>query len=126
MIRRPPRSTLFPYTTLFRSRRAGGDVVAIDEAGVRNPVGEEDVLLVECRVVLDRDVHRRPREAQVGDERSEEHTSELQSQSNLVCRLLLEKKKKTPRQRDSVHSSRFEQNSHREVSRVTIDGELSS
>src|SRR5438270_9387656 len=67
MVRRPPRSTLFPYTTLFRSRSpdptSPGDSATLDGA--------------------------RPRRS-----RSEEHTSELQSQSNLVCRLLLEKKKK--------------------------------
>src|SRR2546430_9674977 len=69
MIRRPPRSTLFPYTTLFRSQR-------------REPIRHEHVA----------DRHR----AWVRryGPRSEEHTSELQSQSNLVCRLLLEKKKK--------------------------------
>src|SRR2546430_6519538 len=77
MIRRPPRSTLFPYTTLFRSRHP------------RRPAG------------LDPADRRRlaaapPDGARVGAApRSEEHTSELQSQSNLVCRLLLEKKKKT-------------------------------
>src|SRR2546427_3273053 len=77
MIRRPPRSTLFPYTTLFRSaRRAGG--------GVRRARGGR---CVACR--------RRRRVAAPLDRRSEEHTSELQSQSNLVCRLLLEKKKQT-------------------------------
>src|SRR2546427_2014411 len=68
MIRRPPRSTLFPYTTLFRS---GGDGDAPGPEGPRQP----SVYLPARR-------------------RSEEHTSELQSQSNLVCRLLLEKKKK--------------------------------
>src|SRR2546430_13535628 len=69
MIRRPPRSTLFPYTTLFRSPRSSA----------RGPGG----------------VRREPPCAGPGDVgRSEEHTSELQSQSNLVCRLLLEKKKK--------------------------------
>src|SRR2546430_7389874 len=73
MIRRPPRSTLFPYTTLFRSRH--GDRGARRHAGVA--VVEEQPELVRAR-------RRR---------RSEEHTSELQSQSNLVCRLLLEKKK---------------------------------
>src|SRR2546430_13682639 len=76
MIRRPPRSTLFPYTTLFRSEidhDQVGPAVAVDVVG---PVAEA------VAVVL-RVVHR-----------SEEHTSELQSQSNLVCRLLLEKKKK--------------------------------
>src|SRR2546430_5114566 len=67
MIRRPPRSTLFPYTTLFRSR--------LPPAPTRP---------------RRRPPHRLPRPCR----RSEEHTSELQSQSNLVCRLLLEKKKK--------------------------------
>src|SRR2546430_13580053 len=72
MIRRPPRSTLFPYTTLFRSP------LAVDEA-------EEPSALRVVRAVEEAPaVHR--------EERSEEHTSELQSQSNLVCRLLLEKK----------------------------------
>src|SRR2546430_7591358 len=66
MIRRPPRSTLFPYTTLFRSYKSG--------EGPGSWRGAD--------------------RAQTSDYRSEEHTSELQSQSNLVCRLLLEKKKK--------------------------------
>src|SRR2546430_5390099 len=69
MIRRPPRSTLFPYTTLFRSRAGGVE-------GLR---GRRDRPLARSD----------PQRAR----RSEEHTSELQSQSNLVCRLLLEKKK---------------------------------
>src|SRR3989475_8273333 len=83
MIRRPPRSTLFPYTTLFRSPFAQGQSL---------PGGTFDVTNVEEAVIL--------RNAAAGDwtvrviGRSEEHTSELQSQSNLVCRLLLEKKKK--------------------------------
>src|SRR5256885_12004501 len=76
MIRRPPRSTLFPYTTLFRSRQPGGLV----EPGDAAP--ELCAVLVGVDV-LDRD-HLR----------SEEHTSELQSPCNLVCRLLLEKKKR--------------------------------
>src|SRR2546430_12164860 len=85
MIRRPPRSTLFPYTTLFRSLgRADLVVVVLDR----------DAHLLEGadRVAADRGrrVHRRLGE--VAALRSEEHTSELQSQSNLVCRLLLEKK----------------------------------
>src|SRR2546430_17434019 len=71
MIRRPPRSTLFPYTTLFRSQ---SDAPAGRQRGDRH-LGH-------------------PGAAVHGDPRSEEHTSELQSQSNLVCRLLLEKKKK--------------------------------
>src|SRR2546427_7263347 len=71
MIRRPPRSTLFPYTTLFRSRHASERGAALRPD------------------VFPADFGRRPTLR-----RSEEHTSELQSQSNLVCRLLLEKKKK--------------------------------
>src|SRR2546427_2776358 len=83
MIRRPPRSTLFPYTTLFRSGER------IEPARAR-PVcfclyGFLPAPLTMLRVFVEADPCRR----------SEEHTSELQSQSNLVCRLLLEKKKKT-------------------------------
>src|SRR5688572_31738847 len=87
MIRRPPRSTLFPYTTLFRSlciqalpqisilhRRFGGGAPAV-ALPAREPLGNTLTYVL-------------------GIGRSEEHTSELQSQSNLVCRLLLEKKKK--------------------------------
>src|SRR2546430_8780639 len=69
MIRRPPRSTLFPYTTLFRSDRTGSGGL-LRRAVLQLLLGQEGVHM-----------------------RSEEHTSELQSQSNLVCRLLLEKKK---------------------------------
>src|SRR2546430_3072127 len=84
MIRRPPRSTLFPYTTLFRSRL---DAVRLPvAAGVHHPA-----LLEADRQPDARDRHGVG--ADRGGERSEEHTSELQSQSNLVCRLLLEKKK---------------------------------
>src|SRR2546430_4932397 len=85
MIRRPPRSTLFPYTTLFRSLCAPNQQIPFPETpdgcddGVVHPKGSDpDIARVRFR--------------------SEEHTSELQSQSNLVCRLLLEKKKK-PRRR---------------------------
>src|SRR5689334_24554649 len=83
MIRRPPRSTLFPYTTLFRSRREGGQRLE----GVNHAVagGKDD----ERPAVDHRARGRRP-----GAMRSEEHTSELQSQFHLVCRLLLEKKKR--------------------------------
>src|SRR2546430_5556134 len=83
MIRRPPRSTLFPYTTLFRSsmiRACGIDPTVVSDE--RQP----DCLL-KCRETLGEQARVR---------RSEEHTSELQSQSNLVCRLLLEKKKRIP------------------------------
>src|SRR2546430_7845115 len=75
MIRRPPRSTLFPYTTLFRS--------CMDRSGRRNLVGSGARAQGGGPAIHER-AHRT---------RSEEHTSELQSQSNLVCRLLLEKKK---------------------------------
>src|SRR5256885_9940077 len=87
MIRRPPRSTLFPYTTLFRSRNPTCPVVyygehhRVDKGNVPVRVGlkenEDPVPLCYC----------------LGPGRSEEHTSELQSPCNLVCRLLLEKKK---------------------------------
>src|SRR2546427_2573323 len=93
MIRRPPRSTLFPYTTLFRSelRQLAVDVHQVD-ARVEAP------------------------EQAVGVDRSEEHTSELQSQSNLVCRLLLEKKKKKKNKEDMGHvvSKKHEVSMHEE------------
>src|SRR2546429_6216814 len=78
MIRRPPRSTLFPYTTLFRSH--------LDRRGGRAHPNERS---------LQRDAGR-------GDARSEEHTSELQSRLHLVCRLLLEKKKKYNKSNDAI------------------------
>src|SRR2546427_3306367 len=84
MIRRPPRSTLFPYTTLFRSRDHRGERHRHPDARVpqlRDHRGE-------------RRLQGRYAGAAAERVRSEEHTSELQSQSNLVCRLLLEKKKK--------------------------------
>src|SRR3712207_6889716 len=92
MIRRPPRSTLFPYTTLFRSR-------AEDQAEQRVDDDLERVLRGRG-VRLERRLHpvqelAPPDEVVVGVVRSEEHTSELQSRQYLVCRLLLEKKKKT-------------------------------
>src|SRR3712207_7137710 len=100
MIRRPPRSTLFPYTTLFRSFVDGGsddDTVAVVEELarrddrvrlLRNPAGHTPAALnVGLRAARGRFVVRM-------DARSEEHTSELQSRQYLVCRLLLEKKKR--------------------------------
>src|SRR3712207_7242753 len=91
MIRRPPRSTLFPYTTLFRSARRRDDREGQLRQGVQDARGP-----VHVRGHLERlgRHHRGPREA--ARRRSEEHTSELQSRQYLVCRLLLEKKKKTP------------------------------
>src|SRR3712207_7803544 len=87
MIRRPPRSTLFPYTTLFRSRPAGA---APARAGGAGGDRARDRLR---RRRLDRRLGSADRGA--GGARSEEHTSELQSRQYLVCRLLLEKKKHT-------------------------------
>src|SRR2546430_10029497 len=96
MIRRPPRSTLFPYTTLFRSLRGLGGpqgrrvppaVVALEKAQSRTAApgcGERASRRAACQY---------SQASSVPQSRSEEHTSELQSQSNLVCRLLLEKKK---------------------------------
>src|SRR2546422_6184812 len=94
MIRRPPRSTLFPYTTLFRSHapfRGGGEV------GLEpNLLGRAHCGGHEARIAVQHhDVPRAEVEAVVA--RSEEHTSELQSRLHLVCRLLLEKKKKRMR-----------------------------
>src|SRR2546426_2177938 len=99
MIRRPPRSTLFPYTTLFRSKR-------ISLPPARNSSGSWPQLISTgqglpclkyfsriCRPCLPGEIHNR----------SEEHTSELQSPCNLVCRLLLEKKKN--RHRDCIYCS---------------------
>src|SRR2546430_11233589 len=82
MIRRPPRSTLFPYTTLFRSATA-------------NPITMASAIQRTMRLVgSSLDSSGMEANSNGGGPRSEEHTSELQSQSNLVCRLLLEKKKK--------------------------------
>src|SRR3989441_3063998 len=90
MIRRPPRSTLFPYTTLFRSRRAlVQELVREDDAREA-----EDVDRIADLAVALRERDRRVDPVPHAEERSEEHTSELQSLAYLVCRLLLEKKKK--------------------------------
>src|SRR5256885_4945250 len=91
MIRRPPRSTLFPYTTLFRSSGCGKSTILNMIAGLMRPTAGE--------VLYDGNSVTGPNR-RVGymtqKDRSEEHTSELQSPCNLVCRLLLEKKKKQP------------------------------
>src|SRR5256885_16920126 len=83
MIRRPPRSTLFPYTTLFRSAITAGNLTLGGTTRIAN--NGDATLLATTTTTL----------SPSGDVRSEEHTSELQSPCNLVCRLLLEKKKKT-------------------------------
>src|SRR5437660_5505624 len=86
MLRRPPRSTLFPYTTLFRS-----GVAQVDEAGNQHRGGGAQQDPIGAGVVL--------------HFRSEEHTSELQSRGHLVCRLLLEKKKKIKRQHKKLSTT---------------------
>src|SRR5256885_8662373 len=98
MIRRPPRSTLFPYTTLFRSRpvRPSG----ARRSGDRHPADDHRTQrAVQLRRLAHPgrcdDIHRLRHGTGIG-RRSEEHTSELQSPCNLVCRLLLEKKKNSP------------------------------
>src|SRR2546430_6761931 len=88
MIRRPPRSTLFPYTTLFRSFYKGAGCDTCSGSGYKGRQGLYEVMAMTSAV-----------------RRSEEHTSELQSQSNLVCRLLLEKKKKNTTRTSSAKIS---------------------
>src|SRR5258706_9941525 len=97
MIRRPPRSTLFPYTTLFRSDHGRGDGLA------------HDSLLWRCvtKAIHSGTASRKHKKGRPARSRSEEHTSELQSLTNLVCRLLLEKKNKrshTTRRRGRIRS----------------------
>src|SRR5256886_12806047 len=95
MIRRPPRSTLFPYTTLFRSLVLVAEQAGLAPMGIEGAHGQprrRDAPPVAQRTLGDPPAPHHP----IGGHlRSEEHTSELQSQSNLVCRLLLEKKKNT-------------------------------
>src|SRR4051794_41351257 len=101
MIRRPPRSTLFPYTTLFRSQglaRPGGHLPVASPAGVG--------------VALGRCEHGEERQAHARGRRSEEHTSELQSPVHLVCRLLLEKKKKKHKIRNNNNYTKSLISSH--------------
>src|SRR5438034_7087342 len=91
MIRRPPRSTLFPYTTLFRSWANAG------QQQFHLPTARPQVLRGSVGLVVPDLEALKTRLGSVSDKRSEEHTSELQSHSDLVCRLLLEKKKKKVR-----------------------------
>src|SRR2546430_8874507 len=92
MIRRPPRSTLFPYTTLFRSTFGLAEYADAEQAygQVLEATPEGDASRAGLVENLAASIYKQGEQAN----RSEEHTSELQSQSNLVCRLLLEKKKK--------------------------------
>src|SRR3712207_8402275 len=91
MIRRPPRSTLFPYTTLFRSQRSDEQARVLGHVLHADSVAQDRPVRVGAAGI---DGHHADRVAAV-EARSEEHTSELQSRQYLVCRLLLEKKKKT-------------------------------
>src|SRR5687768_18234889 len=91
MIRRPPRSTLFPYTTLFRSeQRSTCEVVYLKE---RHSNEEQNPMHTDHKTICSNDAGIKYRDHSMGSDRSEEHTSELQSRLHLVCRLLLEKKK---------------------------------
>src|SRR3712207_6941696 len=87
MIRRPPRSTLFPYTTFFRSQE-----IAEHDGDAAAEAVQLDILVGQTDEIA---LHVDAGDADVGQPRSEEHTSELQSRQYLVCRLLLEKKKTT-------------------------------
>src|SRR2546429_7231036 len=101
MIRRPPRSTLFPYTTLFRSGATHRMLRLIQKCAEFIPqerVGDLKKRLRGIYVLYKRAPGRK------GSKRSEEHTSELQSRLHLVCRLLLEKKKSTLRQETTLHA----------------------
>src|SRR2546421_5739287 len=104
MIRRPPRSTLFPYTTLFRSVLPGTGDEAVarqsgPQAGAASARGEAGGLVAPL-AIAPRPLRLRLERSRA--ERSEEHTSELQSRSDLVCRLLLEKKKRQVEGRQSI------------------------
>src|SRR5437899_6944670 len=88
MIRRPPRSTLFPYTTLFRSLRVFAEASVLERARTARP----DVIVLDAALGVEQ-------------ARSEEHTSELQSLRHLVCRLLLEKKKKKKKNTNASNES---------------------
>src|SRR5437879_10861009 len=95
LLRRPPTSTLFPYTTLFRSVREIADQLAVGLL-LEHQAREE-------RLVFEQQTNREKAEKRLSDQRSEEHTSELQSPMYLVCRLLLEKKKKNKKRRLRSH-----------------------
>src|SRR5436309_7545952 len=101
MLRRPPSSTLFPYTTLFRSE--------LLPLGIDLDAGD----VAELRLRTEDELHRFGRIVRQIAGRSEEHTSELQSRENLVCRLLLEKKKKKKKHRKTttIHQKRCLRNS---------------
>src|SRR2546422_5922773 len=95
MIRRPPRSTLFPYTTLFRSPFRALATRLLQRYGYLIPKLNPDSELAKEQDLVRKERAHRLAKAEA-EERSEEHTSELQSRLHLVCRLLLEKKKREP------------------------------
>src|SRR5689334_24323930 len=100
MIRRPPRSTLFPYTTLFRSLVVGAEPTPVrHHQRLRRPAGADGLAAGAAHRHLHLGVAVPPLDVLSG--RSEEHTSELQSQFHLVCRLLLEKKNNTLEEKHS-------------------------
>src|SRR2546430_9169577 len=99
MIRRPPRSTLFPYTTLFRSKILPTLATAVRMVAASPQPRRPEGILIDPRASVEK--------AHYILERSEEHTSELQSQSNLVCRLLLEKKKNSKNNISTPDQSQF-------------------
>src|SRR3712207_7349066 len=101
MIRRPPRSTLFPYTTLFRSRSIMGLLTLGAAQGTTITVTSKGEDATACLQAIDDLLANR------FGERSEEHTSELQSRQYLVCRLLLEKKKKKTQHKCSTMKSQI-------------------
>src|SRR2546426_6054258 len=102
MIRRPPRSTLFPYTTLFRSAKYGLSVDALgDTVSGTIEIKVDGRVVVSAKIAELRDEY----EGALETARSEEHTSELQSPCNLVCRLLLEKKKQKHRQKPQTEKA---------------------
>src|SRR2546430_10392167 len=94
MIRRPPRSTLFPYTTLFRSNVTNTQLASGRVEGGVTGLGDLDRRLKNAEITITIGANSTKDSPKGTITRSEEHTSELQSQSNLVCRLLLEKKKR--------------------------------
>src|SRR2546430_12123737 len=102
MIRRPPRSTLFPYTTLFRSISGGERLTVMPFDALAQFEGQLAAALLVPRPAR-RELGLDRLQAVLLHMRSEEHTSELQSQSNLVCRLLLEKKKTQETQRHTLY-----------------------
>src|SRR2546430_13565137 len=100
MIRRPPRSTLFPYTTLFRSAMPRAFIIelpCLEHSAIGHAAHLVEMLRSANLVASLRLGRRAPRFGWRWVDRSEEHTSELQSQSNIVCRLLLEQKQARPR-----------------------------